>query len=44
MGQTGRRSTATRLHVMAATVEEDRDEVMGIEEPGKRNVITRESI
>ena len=34
MESTVRRSTATRLQVMAATVVEDRDELIGIEEPG----------
>ena len=35
MVSTVRRSTATRLQVMAATVVEDRDELRATEEPGK---------
>ena len=34
MVSTVRRSTATRLHVMTATVEEDREELRGAEGPG----------
>ena len=33
MVSTVRRSTATRLHVMIATVEEDREELRGAEGP-----------
>ena len=37
MVSTVRRSTATRLHVMTATVEEDREELRGTEGPGDTN-------
>ena len=37
MVSTVRRSTATKLHVMTATVEVDREELRGTEGPGDTN-------
>ena len=39
MVSTVRRSTATKLHVMTATVEVDREELRGTEGPGNTNEI-----